>query len=315
MDVKVRAASPSVSVLMPVFNTDAYLLEALMSISNQTFTNFELVVLDDGSSDKSLRIIQEYALLENRMTYVSRPNKGLIASRNELLSLAQGEFIAWMDSDDISLPDRLQKQIQYFRINPNVLCLGSAAQCIDPDGRNLNIEHYPSNHEDIVACQLNGGGMRFATTMIPTAILESLGGFREPLKMGEDFDFLIRLSEKGIVSNLPESLYLYRQHLKSVCASTGPAWTIYRDAVLKLARERATVGSDILQKGGSLNLTLPKNQSTRKLEAVALANWANSALDNKDKSLALKYAIASISRNPTSRGGWRVLKKLLIGTM
>jgi len=98
---------PRVSVLMAVFNTKAYLREALESIRNQTFTDFELVVVDDGSTDGSDDVLRAFALDEPRMRLITRGNKGLIATRNELLRAAHGSLIAWMDSDDISTPDRL----------------------------------------------------------------------------------------------------------------------------------------------------------------------------------------------------------------
>src|SRR5882672_4931888 len=133
-------AIPKVSVLMPVFNTARYLSDALASISAQTFADFELVAVDDGSNDGSTRILELFAAREKRMRLVTRENRGLIATRNELLGAARGELLAWMDSDDVSLPHRLARQVDVFRNDPALVCLGSAAQCIDPDGNFLNIE-------------------------------------------------------------------------------------------------------------------------------------------------------------------------------
>jgi glycosyltransferase involved in cell wall biosynthesis len=107
-------ARPPVSVLMPVFNTARYLQDALDSIGNQTVEDFELVVIDDGSADGSTKILESFAAREKRMRLVTRENRGLIATRNELLEEARGEFVAWMDSDDISSPDRLASQLRGF---------------------------------------------------------------------------------------------------------------------------------------------------------------------------------------------------------
>src|ERR1700678_2906770 len=131
---------PRVSVLMPVFNTARYLDDALDSIGAQSFTDIEFIVVDDGSSDGSTRMLQLFAAREPRMKLVTRGNLGLIATRNELLGAARGDLVAWMDSDDISLPQRLALQINEFDKDPNLVCLGSAAQCIDPDGNFLNIQ-------------------------------------------------------------------------------------------------------------------------------------------------------------------------------
>jgi glycosyltransferase involved in cell wall biosynthesis len=151
---------------MPVYNTTEYLQEALTSIFAQSFEDFELIAVDDGSTDGSLKILEDFAKQEPRMILIARENRGLIASRNELLAAARCEFIAWMDSDDISLPDRLALQVQVFEADPTIVCLGGSAQCIDPKGRYLNIEQYPLTHKEILEGQKKGGAMRFATTMM-----------------------------------------------------------------------------------------------------------------------------------------------------
>src|SRR3954471_23492750 len=99
--------APLVSVLMPVYNTAPWLAQALRSISGQTFSDFELVVIDDGSTDGSLEVLRGHAAHEVRMRVVSRGNRGIVHTRNELLALATGRFIAWADSDDVLLPSRL----------------------------------------------------------------------------------------------------------------------------------------------------------------------------------------------------------------
>ena len=222
---------------MPVYNSALYLAEALASIATQTFLEFELIVIDDGSTDGSARILQAFARQEGRMKLSVRGNLGVAATRNELLRAARGEFVAWMDSDDISLPHRLASQIEVFQRDP-LACLGSAAQCTRPAGNFLNLERYPRQHEEILLQQQKGGAMRFPTTMMRRDLALGLGGFREPFRIGEDFDLLLRLSEVGKMANLPETLYLYRQHVASVCSTLGPQWPLYRDQILQLARER-----------------------------------------------------------------------------
>ena len=238
----IAAGPPRVSVLMPVFNTVRYLKDALDSIGNQTFGDFEFVVIDDGSVDGSTTILESFAARDERVRLVTRENRGLIATRNELLEEARGEFVAWMDSDDISLPDRLASQLRGFADDPALVCLGSAAQCIDPEGNFLNVERYPPAHPDILVDQQKGGAMRFPATMMLREAALRVGGFREPFKIGEDFDLLLRLSETGKMGNLPEVLYHYRQHLSSVCATLGPQWPAYRDHILSPGARAAGTG-------------------------------------------------------------------------
>jgi len=297
---------------MPVFNTAKYLQQALDSISGQTYDNFELVVIDDGSADGSDQILKSHAQKDSRMRLVLRENQGLIATRNELLCGARAELVAWMDSDDISLPQRLALQSAAFAEDPTLVCLGSTAQCIDPDGHFLNIERYSLMHQEILLDQEKGGAMRFPTTMMRRDAAAQVGAFREPFKIGEDFDLLLRLSEVGKMANLPETLYLYRQHVASVCAALGPHWAIYRDHILALARERRRDGKDKLQNGGELVIVAPQNFDRRRFESATYCHWARSALINENFPLAWKYSIAGIRAWSKSRAAWRTVARVFV---
>ena len=306
------ALAPRVSVLMPVFNTARYLGEALESISAQTFGDFELIVVDDGSNDGSSRILEQFAVRERRMRLITRENRGLIASRNELLAAGRGELLAWMDSDDSSLPDRLARQVEAFSNDSGLACLGTSAQCIDPDGKYLKIERWPTDPEQILIDQQAGGAMRFPTTMMRRDAAMRVGGFREPFKIGEDFDFLLRLSQYGRMSNLPHVLYLYRQHVASVCATLGPHWPLYRDRILELARERQQRGRDRLEEGGSVLIEVIANANREELERQVYRGWAEQALDNGDFALAMKYARATVMRRLFSMPEWKLLCRIAL---
>jgi glycosyltransferase involved in cell wall biosynthesis len=306
------ALTPRVSVLMPVFNTASYLSDALNSIGAQTFTDIEFVSIDDGSSDGSTEILELFAAQEGRMRLVTRRNLGLIATRNELLGAARGELVAWMDSDDISLPQRLALQIDAFDKDPYLVCLGTAAQCIDPEGNFLNIERYPLLHREILVEQQKGGAMRFPTTMMRRDLALRVGGFREPFRIGEDFDLLIRLSEMGKMANLPDTLYLYRQHISSVCVTLGPQWPTYREHILELARERQHNGKDRLQNGGELYIPKPANTDGRQNAWRAYLSWAGHALMNENLPLAWKYACAAVARRPISKAAWKMVLRILL---
>ena len=135
-------SSPSVSVCMPVYNTERYVAEAVESILAQTLGDFEFVIIDDGSTDGSRAILEPYAKQDDRIRLISRPNTGIIGARNEALGLAKGELIAVMDSDDVALPERFEVQVAYLREHPEVVCLGSKVQCIDEAGRFLYEESH-----------------------------------------------------------------------------------------------------------------------------------------------------------------------------
>lgn len=301
---------PHLSVLVAAYNTVEYVSEALQSISNQSYKDFELVVIDDGSTDGTLDVLNSHAKKEPRMRLISRANKGLIETRNELLQAAEGDLIAWMDSDDISTPDRLARQVSALTSNKNLVCIGGFAQCIDPDGEKLNLERYPIHHPEILLAQMKGGGMRFPTTMARKAHAIKVGGFREPFKMGEDLDFLIRLSEIGEMMNIADTIYLYRQHPTSVCAQQKGNWLAYRDAILSLAVERQLTGKDRLQRGETLKLTLqPANSAVDKGGDAYLA-WAKHAFDNGNISLTCRYIFNAIKKDPLNASVWKRCLKI-----
>jgi glycosyltransferase involved in cell wall biosynthesis len=292
---------------MPVFNTARYLMAALNSVGAQSFTDFEFIVVDDGSNDGSAELLERFAANDKRMRVISRKNLGVIATRNELLRAARCELVAWMDSDDISLPPRIERQLQTFQDNPALVCLGSAAQCIDPDGHSLNFERYPLTHEEILNEQQKGGAMRFPTTMMRRDLALRVGGFREPFRIGEDFDLLLRLSEQGRMANLPDALYIYRQHIASICSTLGPRWPAYRDQILQLAAERRRNGRDRLQNGEILQIAATGNPDPHHAESRVYLDWAGYAYLNDDFPLAWKYAIRAVTKRPTSRKAWRML--------
>jgi glycosyltransferase involved in cell wall biosynthesis len=297
---------PQVSVLMPVFNTATYLGEALASISTQSFTDIEFIAIDDGSKDGSTEILKAFAARESRMRLITRENRGVIATRNELLEAASADLIAWMDSDDVSLPRRIERQFERFRDDPALVCVGTAVQCIDPEGNFLNVERYPPSHQEILTEQDKGTGVRFATTMMRREVAMRVGAFREPFRIGEDFDLLLRLSENGKMLNLPDILYLYRQRISSICATLGPAWMVHKEQILALAKERRQTGMDRLQRGGTIRVETIKEEDSRRHQWQIYIYWANHAFANENFSLAWKYARAALKRQPMSRKAWKV---------
>ncbi len=304
---------PRVSVLMAVFNTARFLPEALRSVADQTFTDFEFVVVDDGSSDGSTQVLRSFAASEPRMRLIVRGNHGLIATRNELLAAARGEFIAWVDSDDVALPDRLRLQVESLDGDPDLVCIGGVAQNIDPEGNLLNIERYPLGHADIRAAQRLGSGVRFPTTMMRRAAVTRVGGFREPFRMCEDFDLLLRLGEVGKLANLAATVYLYRQHVTSVCAVIGPNWTSYRDRALALADERIAGGRDQLQRGEVIVIEEVRVLDDTDRICRIYGEWARIALGNGNRRLAWRYANAAIAKHPMSGHAWRTWARVALG--
>lgn len=195
---------------MSIYNGERYLKESIESIINQTFKDFEFIIIDDGSTDKSNKIINSYndsriKLLENNK------NIGLTKSLNKGLELCKGEFIARMDADDISLPFRLEKQVNYMEKNKNVDVCGSWSMTI---GKIVGeIRKYPSNHEEI-RCQLLLNNIMCHSSVIirEKSISEGNIRYNPSLLYAQDFDFFVRMINDYSFANIPEVLIHYRIH-------------------------------------------------------------------------------------------------------
>jgi glycosyltransferase involved in cell wall biosynthesis len=301
-----------VSVLMPVFNSAPYLADAVASIVHQSYDDFELVIVNDGSTDGSSDILRAFDRHDPRVRLIERPNRGLIDTRNQLLHEARGDLIAWMDSDDLSHHERIARQVAAFDSDPSLVCLGTNIRLVDPQGRDLGVEEYPEGDEAIREAQMRGGGVRFASTIQPRAVALAAGGFRHPFQMGEDLDFLLRVAERGRLGNLPDLLYVYRQHLLNTCTALGISWPETCAAILELAKERLERGSDRLQRGEDIVLPAARTGDEQKLIPLVLLNWSRGAMTAGDRMRAIRYTLASIKMSPVGAAAWRQLAKLLL---
>jgi glycosyltransferase involved in cell wall biosynthesis len=300
---------------MPVHNRATFVEQACRSVLEQTFRDFELVILDDGSRDDSPRLLEALARTDSRIRLSVRENRGLIASRNELLSLARASLVAWMDSDDLSLPDRLALQVARFEADPELMCLGSAVLEIDGDDDPVRRDTFPTDHDAIVAGLLEGGAMRFPTTMMRRQAAADVGGFREPFKVGEDLDLFLRLAEIGKLANLPDVLLRYRLHPGSTTSLLFQGWFTYRDTILALARERRDTGSDRLQRGEPVPLIFPPEE--RGPPAAAWSNhrhWADQALAGRFLPTARKHALKALLLAPRELACWKTGVRVAFGT-
>ena len=134
---------PRISVVMPVFNGGSYLAAAVESILKQSFNDFELIVIDDGSTDKTACVLAGFARSDGRIRVIGQANTGVVASLNRALDLARGEYVARMDADDVSLPSRFELQVAFLDTHPEVAVVGSAITLIDEEGSAIRDVDYP----------------------------------------------------------------------------------------------------------------------------------------------------------------------------
>lgn len=200
----------SISVLLPVYNAEKYLNESIESILNQTFTDFELLIIDDGSTDKSWQIIQSF---DDRRIQVIRNDKnlGLIKTLNKGINLAKGKYIARMDADDIASQQRLEKQFNFLEQNPQYALIGSQAKFIFENKSSNIIFEIPTNDDEIPIFSLFNCPFIHPSIMIRTEVLKEFY-YNEDFATAEDYELWTRILKKYKGSNIKEVLLSYRIH-------------------------------------------------------------------------------------------------------
>lgn len=212
--------SPKISVVMPVYNAQAYLQEAIESILNQTFTYFEIIIVDGSSTDKSYEIIQKYAKADIRIVAIkTEKNLGLIKTLNMAIGIAKGKYIARMDADDISLPDRLIKQFDYMENNPEIGISGGTMQIIDNKGKSIGVRKYHLNDEQIRKNIFRYSPFSHPLIIIRRAILDKSGFYDQNYNHAEDYELYFRIGEYSKFGNLDATLLKYRVHNNSITIS------------------------------------------------------------------------------------------------
>lgn len=214
--------TPVVSVLMSVYNDALYVEEAIVSILQQNFTDFEFVIIDDGSTDGSSKILEDYAQNDLRIKLYKQENSGLISALNFGLSVCSGELIARMDSDDVALPNRLLKQCTFMQSNPSLGVLGSDIDLIDGSGMLLRRFCYPKGEKAVNKFIKHGSPVAHPAVMMRKSAVQKVGGYRKAFLHAEDYDLWFRILEHGYkVDNLDEVLLRYRQTSSGVCFKHG----------------------------------------------------------------------------------------------
>ncbi len=205
-----------ISVVMPVYNGEKYLSEAIESILCQTLSDFEFIIIDDGSTDKTLDIIQSYMRHDGRIVLISRENRGLIASLNEGLDSAKGKYIARMDADDISCKARFEKQYLFLEENPDVGVCGSWAEVF---GENIKTKVWkmPFADKELRPRLIFSVPFAHPSVMMRREIIDETGlRYHPKYKNAEDYKFWLDLSKYTQFSNIQEVLIKYRYHNQSI---------------------------------------------------------------------------------------------------
>jgi glycosyltransferase involved in cell wall biosynthesis len=292
---------------MAVYNCQRYVSAAVESILSQTFHDFEFIVIDDGSADDSKAILEKFAAQDARIRLVRRPNKGLTKSLNEAIALANGELLARMDADDISLPTRFEEQIEYLRAHPECVCVGSRVSTIDPyDSPVTAVTDHKLTHDEIEADLLKGIGWSIVhpSAMMRTDAVRAAGGYREQFITSQDLDLWLRLAERGKLANLPEPLVHYRQHFQSVNFSKHQEqWRV----------KSIIIGDAYARRGWPIPAEWNLHKRVPPPISEQLKLWAWAALKAGNPKVARKHAAQVLKMQPFAIDSWRVMYCALRG--
>ncbi|MEI6949503.1 glycosyltransferase [Paraflavisolibacter sp. H34] len=236
---------PLVSIIMPAYNVEKYVRETIETIFNQTYTNWELLVADDASTDGTRRILDSYTDPRIRCFH-NEKNLKVLKTRNKLLPHAKGELIAFMDADDTNHPQRLEKQVARFAQKPNLGFCGTWVQAMDESGTAIRVNSKPVTNEEIKEGMKKFNPIGEATILVPKKVLDEVGYFREyfdglPCQV---YDLAYLISEKYECENIPEVLYYYRMNPNSNSKKIDPRRIVTYDLVQYLGKQRQQKGTD-----------------------------------------------------------------------
>ncbi len=208
---------PLVSVILPVYNANGFLPAAIESILNQTYKNFELIAINDGSTDNSLEILKKYAKKDKRIKIVNnKKNLNISRSLNIGIISAKGQFIARMDADDISLPNRLESQIKYLLNHKDIVILGGQCKTIDTDGKIIGHKLFPVTNNKICEALYYENPIQHPTVVFNKNLIpKNFTWYNPELPPAEDYDLFFRMAKFGKYHNLKKYVLKYRQYLGS----------------------------------------------------------------------------------------------------
>lgn len=282
--------TPPVSVVMPVYNGERYLNEAITSILKQSMVDFEFIIVDDGSTDNTSKIIHSFH--DRRLVYIHQANAGIAAALNKGINLAQGDYIARMDADDIAHFDRLQLQYQHMLIHDHVDILGGQAYLIDHRGERIGQKLKP------IASKALKNAIEYACPVIhPTYFVRKpiyleLGGYRTDFPPAEDYDFLLRAFDAGKnLVNLNEFVLSYRVNFENCRPERDRQQMFVNRMSRRLHKQRVNTGHEDRQ-----TLAKIKNYTVKASKHFKFANELRTMLIQQAKHrsnlLAFVYRLA-----------------------
>jgi glycosyltransferase involved in cell wall biosynthesis len=300
---------PKVSVVMAVYNGAQYVQQATDTILDQTFTDLELVIVDDGSTDETLQILRSFR--DPRLVLVqNEQNLGLAKSLNWGIHISRGEYIARQDADDLSYPHRLEKQVAVLDVHPEVGAVGTRAEWVDDRFGILQVWPPPADNAAIQETLLRHCCLIHGSTMYRRRAIQELGGYDTAMRTGQDYDLWLRMAETWDLVCLPDVLYIFRRHEGAV--SVRREEEQMRNS--EIGRTRA------IQRRVSfagLALGLGRGRISTRLRAMSrrqLAQrytWWSAGTRQRSRRLALQFLLIALLFDPTTPDIWSYVGGIL----
>ena len=299
-------ATPEISVLMTAYNAQRFIEETIRSVQAQTVGDFEFVIVNDGSSDRTPEILDRVAKQDGRIRVIHQENAGIPKAANKGLAVCRADFVARIDADDLAKPTRFAQQLPYIQQH-NLVALGTWHDLIDEHGRFLRIQPTPVDDESIQRGALQGHG----TICNPTSIIRRdamlrVDGYSEDLSSAEDLDMWLKLGEIGRLGNLPVSMTQYRLHSGSISERQCEL----QRALAKMACERAWKRRGISGSFEAGEMWRPgEDRGSKHHFAIEYGWWA---FNSGEVSTARAYAQRAMRLKPWDPMGWKLMAASLM---
>ena len=239
-------SKPKITVIMSVFNGSKFLAESIQSILDQTFKEFEFIIINDGSTDNSLDIIRSFESADSRIKVISKLNEGLAKSLNTAISISKGEYIARMDADDISYKNRLEKQYEFMQKNKSIDLCGCSMDIIDELGNVTSEKIQTSNNHEILKKRFFQSPILHITFFGKKLFFLKNNGYREEFKYAQDYDLVMRGIDAGAkICNIKHKLVQYRDYKQKIEPEKFIQQFRMTELIVKLSREREQFGKEV----------------------------------------------------------------------
>jgi glycosyltransferase involved in cell wall biosynthesis len=314
--VRMTQPLPSVSIAMSVYNDGPYLAQAVQSVLAQTHADFEFLIVDDGSTDGSGALIDDFAARDPRILPIHQENRGLVASLNRMLRESRAPLVARMDGDDDCHPERLARQVAFMASHPDHGAVGTQSLSFDDAGRRWpSPTWYPTDHAQVAADERNSPLICHPSVMMRRDLVLEVGGYRQQFRHCEDHDLWLRLVERARLASLPERLTYYRRspgqisnrHAATQAIGAAMAWQAHLERVA--GRADPFDGLEVLPPVADLDRLFGREGVARDVRDMVLPQLIYTREGLTDEVFGM--ALCQVRERGGSAQAWRLLGRLL----